>query len=168
MPVDFLTAEQEKRYGRYTAEPDSDQFARYFHLDDADRTLVAENRGDHNRLGFALQFCTARFLGTFLDDPTDVPPAPSSMSPRRSVSSILSAWCATKNGLQPSRTCRRNPARLWLSGFSPTGDALPFLRWLYSRAWISAERPSVLFDLATAWLAERKILLPGVTDWRDW
>lgn len=74
MPVQFLTPKQIAQYGRYTGEPSPKQLAKYFYLDDADRSVMASWREAHTRLGFAVQLCTVRFLGNFLIDWAETPP----------------------------------------------------------------------------------------------
>src|SRR5579859_3484407 len=73
MPGEFLTDAQERAYGHFVGPPSNQQLSRYFHLDDADRERVTVRRGAHNKLSFALQVTSVRFLGTLLAEPTAVP-----------------------------------------------------------------------------------------------
>jgi len=164
MPVEFLTDEQAQWYGRYTDTPTVAQLGRYFFLDDADKTLVNQRREDSTRLGFALQLCTVRFLGTFLVDPTQVPAEAIHYVSRQldiADPSCLSQYLRRRpTRFEHAREIKRHYG---YTDFHDPSASFRLLRWMYGRAWLSAERSSLLFDLTTAWLIERKILLPGVT-----
>ena len=73
MPVDFLSDEQGGTYGRFVGSVSEVDFERFFFLNDDDLTIVGRRRGAANRLGFAVQLGTVRYLGSFLDDPTAAP-----------------------------------------------------------------------------------------------
>src|SRR6266542_1178592 len=164
MPTEFLTDAQELPYGHYSGPPSNQQLEGYFYLDDAHLELVKVRRGAQNKLGFALQLTTARFLRTFLTEPTDAPP--NVVAYVAAQLGIRDVACLAEYGAR-SNTAWEHAAEIrQVYGYrelSDPGVSFPLVRWLYTRAWLSAEQPSVLFDLATAWLVERQVSLPGVS-----
>ncbi len=163
MPVDFLTDAQRQQYGHYVGEPTAEQLARFFYLDDRDRQFIAQARTAVTQLGLALQLCTVRFLGTFLADPTAVP---------MSVLILLAQQLGTPQ-LTDIASYRTSPVRWHHTAlirqhygyheFTAQPGHFRFVRWLLDQAWYRQERPSLLFDRATAWLLQHTILLPGAT-----
>jgi len=156
------TGDQRRSYRQYSGDLSPAQLARYFHLDTADRELVDARRGAHNRLGFAVELGTVRFLGALLPDPTDVP--------EQVVAYVAAELDIEDPGVFKGYAQRRSTQ--WehaeqirraygYRDFSDPEVQAELAGWLAARARTSADRASVLVDLATARLVAAKVLLPG-------
>ncbi|EKP2223952.1 TPA: Tn3 family transposase, partial [Escherichia coli] len=121
-------------------------------------------RGRHNRLGIALQLTTARFLGTFLPDLMQIPPGVQFYVARQlniRYPEIISRYAQRENTRWEHHGLIRQHYSYHDFGDFPWSFRLK--RLLYTRAWLSNERPGLMFDFATAWLLQNKVLLPAAS-----
>ena len=161
MPASFLTAAQRDSYGCYAAVPTPDELARFFHLNDDDLAQVGLCRGDHNRLGFALQLTTVRFLGTFLTDPLAVPLPVLQFVARQLDVNDTEGLASYRTGEQHWDHANRIRTYYGYSDISEPRVGFRLSRWLYGLCWTGTERPTVLFERVVGWLLTHKVLLPG-------
>lgn len=142
MPVSFLSIEQRENYGRYGGPPSPHDLARYFHLDDTDHALIAQKRGTHNRLGFAVQLVTVRYLGTFLEDPLVVPtPVLRTLAKQLRIEALhkTSVYSTGEQRWQHATEIRTSYGYV---EFTEPLIAFRLTRWLYALCWTGTDRPT--------------------------
>jgi len=166
MPARFLSDDQRKRYASFSGPPSPNELAQYFHLDGADLEVIADLRGDHNRLGFALMLGTARFLGAFPGAADEIPDAVMAFLMNQlglKEMPNLAGYFDNKNG-QRFRHLLLIRQRYGFTEFSDNGAArFRLTRWLYALCWSGDDHPGPLAGRAVSWLIANKILLPGVS-----
>jgi len=164
MPLDFLTGAQVAGYGRFEGVPSRADLERFFVLDEVDRKLVEDRRGEHNRLGLMLQATTVRYVGRFLEDPLDVPwPVVEYVA---SQLGIADASCVKRYTDRPMTAYEHAWQIRDAYGLRLLEDAevtAGLRQFLDGRAWTHAEGPGALFDHGVGWLRRRRVLLPGIT-----
>ena len=164
MPLEFLSDAQVAAYGRFDGVPSSSDLERFFVVDDQLRASVALRRGDHNRLGFALQATTVRFLGVFLEDPLDVPwPVVAYLAVQLDV---VDASCVKQDMIRTKTRYEHAWEITAADGFRAFDSAEvvgEFRQFLEGRAWALAEGPASLFAEVVGWLRRHRVLLPGIS-----
>ncbi len=163
MPVYFLTEEQRTGYGRYVGEPTSADLARYFYLDDSDCQTIINKRGEHNRLGFAVQLTSLRYLGRCIDDCTEVPKNILNTLARQLCIADIGCLSMYNDQRQRLRHVKEICLHYGYREFNEPSVGFRFTRWLYTHCWTGTDRPSVLFERATTWLLANKVLLPSAS-----
>ncbi len=161
MPVSFLTHRERARYSRFPAEILPEDISAYFTLSPSDLTEVYSQRGHHNRLGFALQLCTLRYLGFVPDD--------LSAAPTGVITHLAGQVGAHPGALENygrrerTRSDHHALVQAHLGFRRATEEDLRLLTaWLVTAA-LEHDRPTLLFQMACERLHRDKIVRPGLT-----
>lgn len=164
MPADFLSDAERSRYQIIPADLSSEDLNQYCFLSPIDHALVAGQRRDHNRLGFALQLTIIRLMNHLPQEWY------------RQVPTSLATYVAGQLGLDPAvlarygereATCSEHlhTVLLYLKRrrWQPLIDVVPLERWLLERA-LEHDNERVLLRMACEWLREACILRPAIIE----
>lgn len=161
MPGRFLNSAERKRLSDFPKEVAPSDLITFFTLSDADKTQIPVKSAPYNRLGFALQICTLRYLGFLPDNLNTITAnvvqyvAEQLEVPSKSLSEYGQRSQTRSDHLQ---TIIR-----YLGFRKANSEDVEILEsWLVARA-LEHDKPTLLFHLACERLFQKKILRLGVT-----
>jgi hypothetical protein len=160
MPEHWLTEAERVRLTNCPPEIPEADVVTFFTLTDSDRRLLAGLRGDDNRLGFALQLCTLRYLGLVPADLTQTPrPAIEFLSRQLGVAPVLTSYGERSQ----TRTDHLQEIERHLGFHKSTATEKTDIEgWLRERA-LEHDRPLLLLQLLCEKLHTQRIVRPGLT-----
>jgi Domain of unknown function (DUF4158) len=161
VPTGFLSDAERERLDSFPAQIVPGDIDRYFTLSRADRRQIPGTASPANRLGFAIQLGTLRFLGFCPDDLSAAPEAVIVFVARQL--DVAPGELARYGRRGQTRTEHRRQIRRYL-GFrkATAGDLAQVEDWLVERA-LEHDRPTLLLRLACERLLGLRVERPGVT-----
>jgi TnpA family transposase len=161
MPVDFLSAAERECWQRFPETIPHDDLVAFFWLSEHDVREVHRQREPQNRLGYALQLCTLRYLGFVPEELQTTPP--------EVVTFVAEQLAVAPTVLTAYARRRRTQTDHQLSVQTYLGFRyLAPLDWYALQAWVveralEHDKPTLLLQLACEKLHRDKIVRPGVT-----
>ena len=160
MSKGFLTADQREQLSTYPKELSNTNIGRFFTLTPTDLLKVSQQRGDHNRIGFALQLCTLRYLGFI---PSNLLDAPQTVVRLLAHQLGVSPQAINVYGEREQTKSNHLLQIMPYEGYrrASTADLLTLEAWLVERA-LEHDPPTFLLHTATERMHFNRILRPGL------
>jgi len=161
MPIQFFTDAERQRLNNFPLEIQYQDLATFFTLSETDKAQIPIHRPAYNRLGFAIQLSTLRFMGFVPDNLQGIPPAIVDYLARQL--DVMPDVLAEYGTRSQTRTEHLRMIMQYIGFRRASEEDLDELSaWLVSRAQ-EHDKPSLLYELACDRLRKEKIIRPGVT-----
>lgn len=164
MPADFLSNGERNRYQAIPPDLSPEDFNQYCFLSPTDHALIAGQRRDHNRFGFALQLIIIRLMNHLPQE--WYKQVPDSLATYVANQLSLNTAVLTRYGEReatPSEHLQTVLLYLKRRRWQPLIDIVPLERWLLERA-LEHDNERVLLGMACEWLREACILRPAIIE----
>lgn len=166
MPVQLFTEAERAQRNRFPETIAYEDLVTFFTLSERDLASIPRYSAPQNRLGYALQLCTLRFMGFVPDDLHSAPPeAVAFVAQQLAVSSEV---FPTYGARVHTRQDHLHAAQVHL-GYRRVAkhDIDTLTQWLLERA-LEHDKPALLYELACEKLRTEQLVRPGVTRLERW